>query len=73
MSQTPDPGVVRVTITEAQLLLATKAHDREDAAQKGEPSPWEIDADDSLDPDFKSERLGAMIEAFGAVGIEVVP
>ena len=48
---------------EDQIILAMcKAHDREEAAQKGEPTPWTDEAEQ--DADFVQERFFAMREAF---------
>lgn len=46
---------------------AARAHDREEAAQKGEPSPWR-DLDYSLpgDVDWRDERIAAMRVAIAA-------
>lgn len=50
---------------EAALIVAMcKAHDREESAQKGEPSPWREDLE--KDPDWEQERFLAMREAFDA-------
>jgi len=55
------PRDTRWTATEEIVLLAMcKAHDREEAAQRGEPDPW-LDAED--DGEFVNERLWAMSEA----------
>jgi hypothetical protein len=47
---------------DAALLRAVRAHDREEATQKGEPDPW---AEDFPEP-YRSERLTAMRCAFNA-------
>lgn len=48
---------------DAPIIWAmAKAHDREESAQKGEPSPWREDFD--RDPDWEQERFLAMREAF---------
>lgn len=48
---------------EDQIILAMcKAHDREEAAQKGEPTPWTDEAEQ--DADFVQGRFFAMREAF---------
>lgn len=49
-------------IEEVVLLAMCKAHDSEQAAQMGEPSPWSNGA--ANDKEFVSERLWAMSEAF---------
>ena len=49
----------------ALLIAMCQAHDREDAAQKGEPSPWEprfMHADDETNG-WIEERVVAMREA----------
>lgn len=49
--------------SEDEIILAMcRAHDREDSAQRGEPSPWWKDFD--RDPDWEQERFLAMREAF---------
>ena len=35
-------------ISEEILEVMCRAHDEEDAAQRGEPSPWFLDDDDTL-------------------------
>ena len=48
-------------MTEHDVILAmARAHDREDAAQRGEPSPW----DGTAEPWFVEERVAAMREAW---------
>lgn len=51
-------------LDEAAILRAVRAHDREDAAQKGEPDPW---ADDFPEP-YYSERMTSMRLALEAAG-----
>lgn len=59
-------------IDETDVLLAmAREHDREDAAMRGEPSPWrDIDEDDHVltddDKVFISERLASMKAALVA-------
>lgn len=52
------------TITDAQLELMCRAHDAEDAAQCGEPSPWEKTLFDPITgieyTDFRGDRIAAM-------------
>ena len=43
------------------------AHDAEDAAQRGEPSPW---AEGDLDPEWVSERIACMRAAMIAAAQE---
>jgi len=57
--------LVPVPFTDELLEQMARAHDREEAAQKGEPDPW---ADDFPD-EMKSERIAAMRAAF-AVYVE---
>jgi hypothetical protein len=47
---------------EVVLLAMCKEHDREEAAQRGEPSPWDAEGEDY--DEFREERLHAMYEAF---------
>jgi hypothetical protein len=57
------PSVDREAVDEDAIILAMcKAHDREDAAQMGEPSPWREDFDRDLD--WEQGRFLAMREAF---------
>lgn len=50
---------------EVEIIMAMcRAHDREEAAQKGEPSPWREDLGAVDDPDWVSDRFFAMREAF---------
>jgi hypothetical protein len=53
-----------------ELLLESmaKAADQEDAAQRGEPSPWRFQgSDEADDAAFRAERLAAMREAWKAI------
>lgn len=52
-------------ISDDLLEKMCRAHDREEAAQKGEPCPWVIQERDNggIDPDWRRERLSAMHEA----------
>lgn len=70
-------------MTEEQLELMCRAHDEEDAAQRGEQSPWFLDDDDALADHgsifgdtvqgvegyeaFRSERIAAMQCAVAAL------
>jgi hypothetical protein len=57
------PSVDREAVDEDAIILAMcKAHDREEAAQMGEPSPWREDFDRDLD--WEQGRFLAMREAF---------
>lgn len=50
------------------LEAMARAHDQEDAAQRGEPSPWNFQGADSIDEEaFRDERLSAMREAVSAL------
>lgn len=51
-------------VDDAAIEHAVRAHDREDAGQKGEPDPW---ADEFPEP-YRSERMTAMRLAFKAAG-----
>lgn len=50
-------------VTEDVVELAVRIHDREDAAQKGEPDPW---SEEFPEP-YRSERMTAMRLALGAL------
>lgn len=52
-------------VDDATLLAMAKAHDLEEAAQKGEPSPWREDFD--RDPEWEAERVAAMRAAVEAM------
>ena len=57
------PSPDREVVDEDAIILSMcKAHDREEAAQMGEPSPWREDFDRDLD--WEQGRLLAMREAF---------
>lgn len=43
---------------------AARAHDAEDAAQRGEPDPWSIEGDDFTE--FRSDRIASMRAALSA-------
>jgi hypothetical protein len=43
-------------VTDAMVELAVRAHDREEAGQKGEPDPWE----EEFPEPYRSERMTAM-------------
>lgn len=51
------------------LEAMARAHDQEEAAQKGEPSPWEVDeiTRDAGFEEFRQERLAAMRCAYEAL------
>lgn len=49
-------------ITDDILEQMARAHDAEESAQRGEPSPWRDDIAGN-DPEFRSERIFAMREA----------
>ena len=51
------------------LELMAQAHDQEDAAQKGEPSPWRPDLGADQDHEWRAERRDAMLCALKAVGL----
>jgi len=44
--------------------IFARAHDREEAAQMGEPDPWSIDNDDE---EWKRDRLACVRAGLGAV------
>lgn len=61
-------------VTHAMLEAAAQAHDREDSAQRGEPSPWSIEWDsEEAAATFRSDRISCMKEAFVAAGFHVEP
>lgn len=62
-------GAMRPFFDEAMIEEMCRGHDREDAAQKGEPSPWEIAVDGDDFHSFRKERIVAMREALKAVGL----
>ena len=56
-------------LTDADLETICRAHDLEDSAQRGEPSPWlHYDCDGDCDDcqQFRSDRLTAMRAGFRA-------
>ena len=55
--------------TDEQIIAACKAHDREDSAQRGEPSPWdEIDPESALfAKQWIAERMASMRAALAAI------
>lgn len=60
----PEADLVAGPSAEDNVILAMcRAHDREAAAQKGEPSPWDLEEARS-DHDWMQERYFAMREAF---------
>lgn len=62
-------GLLRPAVTEQIIEEMCRAHDLEDAAQKGEPSPWNIGLDDEDFPSFRRERISAMRCALKSVGL----
>lgn len=54
----------RLSDEDAVILAMCAAHDREESAQKGEPSPWDEGRFPVRDPDWEQERFLAMREAF---------
>lgn len=56
-------------VTYAQLEAAARAHDAEDSAQRGEPSPWREEGDGFAT--FKADRISAMRRGFEALGFTV--
>jgi hypothetical protein len=59
----PDAEAARPSGEDDVILAMCRAHDREAAAQKGEPSPWDLEEARS-DHDWVQERFFAMREAF---------
>jgi len=60
-----------MTLTEQQLAEAVeamaRAYDKEDAAQRGEPDPWDIEFDDEFQfEEFRAERLACSQTALTA-------
>lgn len=56
---------------ENEIILAMcRAHDSEEAAQKGEPSPWSVE---DRDFDWEQERFFAMREAFDIAKMRLSP
>ena len=58
--------------SDEDLERAARAYDREDAAQRGEPSPWDVHDCPTQDcpecAEFKSERLACLRAALDALG-----
>ena len=54
-----DPQDLIERVSDAELEAMARAHDKEEAAQMGEPSPWDIHAAD-LDPEWVDGRRVAM-------------
>ncbi len=51
-----------------ELEIMCRAHDAEDAARKGEPSPWDfVEQDGKVDAEWVSERLCSMRMAVNAL------
>jgi hypothetical protein len=60
---------IRHVLRQPEVLeLMAQAHDAEEAACKGEPSPWREDIA-GQDAEWKSERRSAMLCALQAVGL----
>lgn len=51
--------------TQTMLEKMARAHDAEDAAQRGEPDPWSIEGDDF--EEFRAGRIEAMRAALQAL------
>jgi hypothetical protein len=49
------------------LEAMAKAHDQEESAQRGEPSPWSLDNEAADFESFRSDRLAAIREAWKAI------
>lgn len=71
----PDDGKLQPAAALRELLkrsnvleVMAAAHDAEQSAQMGEPSPWRDDIGGN-DPEWKSERRTAMLCALQAVGL----
>lgn len=50
-------------LSDAQIEAICRAHDREDSAQRGEPSPWfhqDCEGDCADCQEFRRDRLAAM-------------
>lgn len=61
--------IFKATMSEPDVLEAmAQAADQEEAAQKGEPSPWREDIAGN-DEEWKAERRCAMLCALKAVGL----
>lgn len=66
---TPDP-LPGGEGSDALLEAMCRAHDQEEAAQRGEPSPWRDEGDDF--ETFRADRIAAMRAAWSAM-IEAAP
>lgn len=51
-------------ISDEAVEAAARAHDAEDAAQRGEPDPWDLEGDDFNE--FRADRMSAMRAALEA-------
>lgn len=62
--------ILHALMASTEVLEAmAQAHDAEDAAQRGEPSPWREDLGADQDPEWRAERRTAMLCALQAVGL----
>lgn len=61
-------ATVRNVLDERAIEDMCRAHDEEEAAQKGEPSPWREDIG-GTDEEWMAERRCAMLCALKAVGL----
>jgi hypothetical protein len=71
----PLDAITNVQVSDVVIRRMVEAHDAEEAAQKGEPSPWREDLGAVDDPAWVSERMTAMrcaVEA-GRVAPEETP
>lgn len=62
-------ATVRNALDERLIEEMCRGHDAEDAAQKGEPSPWRPDLGAYQDHEWRAERRAAMLCALQAVGL----
>lgn len=63
----PMDTIIDGQVSDAMIRRMVEAHDTEEAAQKGEPSPWREDLGAVDDPAWVSERMTAMRCAVEAV------
>lgn len=63
----PMDTIIDGQVSDAMIRRMVEAHDTEEAAQKGEPSPWREDLGAVDDPEWVSERMTAMRCAVEAV------
>lgn len=61
----PALAVVRKLVDPATVRRMVMAHDREDAAQMGEPSPWHEDFE--RDGEWEAQRIAAMSAALAVL------